>query len=264
VLVPASFTSTDSLVPESALIGVSSASQRLRAQLYGAAKQPGHVLLRGEPGTGKGLAARTLHAWGSAPGPFVRLSPGKSPGDIAGSLADEDLLVRAFGGTLLIDDLADLPHDAQVGLCALLDRAERQRGGLPFRIVAATRRDLESLVRRGALPETLLGVLGAQTVWLPPLRARPADVPPLGRHFVAAHAKRLGRDAPRLTDAAVAVLAAQRWPGNIRQLEEVMGQLAAAPHPAVIDGPDVERRLGSLRLPANAPGTTVAWSCGTP
>ncbi len=248
-------------------------SKALEADLARIAPSDASVLVVGETGTGKELVARRIHQLSPrGRGPFVAVNCGA----LAESLADAELFGHekgaftgalrtqpgwfeaANGGTLLLDEVGDLPLPLQVKLLRVLQEREvvrvgaRQAVPVDVRIVAATNVDLDGAVAAGRFREDLLFRLNVATVALPPLRARPGDIRPLAVHFLDLYRRRLGRPELTFTSAALTALAAYGWPGNIRELENVV-------HNAVLlaRGPRIEvdelRLTRALRLPAEAP-----------
>ncbi len=197
------------------------------------------VVLLGETGTGKEVLARAIHH--SSPRsakPFVPVNCGAIPGELleselfghvrgafSGAVADKTgLFEAATGGTLLLDEVAELPHPLQVKLLRVLQDGEVRRVGatrsvaLDVRVIAATHKDLGALVDMGLFRADLYYRIKVLSVRLPALRERGEDVLPLARHFLS-----LDREPPRqLTAAAEELLLAYRWPGNIRELSNAM------------------------------------------
>jgi NtrC-family two-component system response regulator AlgB len=201
------------------------------------------VLLRGESGTGKGVLARALHARSArAARPFVTVHCpslsaellesdlfGHVRGAFTGAVADKAGKVDAAdGGTLLLDEIGDLPLALQPKLLRLIQDKEYERVGEPVarsadvRLVAATNRDLEAEVRAGRFREDLFYRLNVIEITLPPLRARRRDVQPLARHFLGFFAQRSGKAVIGFTSEAEAALAAYPWPGNVRELRNAV------------------------------------------
>jgi len=201
------------------------------------------VLLRGETGTGKELLARRVHRLSRrSGGPFVVVNCGALPA----SLVESELFghekgaftgaaarrlgrfERASGGTLFLDEVGELSLDAQVKLLRALQEGEVERLGgdraiaVDVRIVAATHRPLEAMVEGGAFRADLYYRLNVFPVVVPPLRERPEDLEPLVEHLLARAAARLGRRIPRVPPAALARLAGYAWPGNARELANVL------------------------------------------
>jgi DNA-binding NtrC family response regulator len=210
------------------------------------------VLLLGESGTGKELFARALHAMSRrASGPFVAVNCAAIPeslienelfgherGAFTGAHRREaGRFERARGGTLLLDEIGELPLPVQGKILRVLEERtyERVGGGEPqradVRLVAATNRDLEAMVESGDFRSDLYFRLSVFPLELPPLRERASDVAPLARHLIARLAERHGLAAAELTPAALEVLAAEPWPGNVRQLANVL-ERAAILHPS--------------------------------
>jgi len=202
------------------------------------------VVLLGETGTGKEVLARALHlASARASSPFVPVNCGAIPGELleselfghvrgafSGAVADKPgLFETAAGGTLLLDEIADLPSPLQVKLLRVLQDGEVRRVGatrsiaMDVRVIAATHKDLETLVETGAFRADLYYRLKVFSLRLPALRERKDDIVPLARHFLA-----IERDPPReLTPATEELLRSYRWPGNIRELSNAMRYASA-------------------------------------
>ena len=199
------------------------------------------VLLRGESGTGKELVARAIHHYSRRAGrPFVAVSAAAIPGTLLeselfgherGAFTDArerklGKLELAHGGTLFLDEIGDMPADLQTKLLrALQERAIERVGGtepirIDVRVLAATNRDLEAMMREGRFREDLFYRLNVVTVNLPPLRERRRDIPLLVEHFLSKHATELGERgvAPEALDRLVG----HDWPGNVRELENVV------------------------------------------
>ena len=215
------------------------------------------VLLAGESGTGKELFARALHALSArAAGPFVALNCAAIPeallenelfgherGAFTGAHRREPgRFERARGGTLFLDEVGELPLPLQGKLLRVLEERvyERVGGGEPqradVRLVAASNRDLRAMVDAGALRADLYFRLGVFPLELPPLRERASDVPALARHLLARLAERHRLPPAELTAAGAELLAAQPWPGNVRQLGNVL-ERALILHPGERLGP---------------------------
>ena len=201
------------------------------------------VLIQGESGTGKELVARAIHDNGPrSAGPLVVVNCGAVPdalleselfGHVKGAFtgADRDrdgLVVRARSGTLFLDELGELPLPMQVKLLRVLQEREvRPLGGakavpVDFRLVCATNRNLAEEVRRGSFREDLFYRVSVIDVVLPPLRDRVDDIPALAQHLLALSSERTARPPPELTRQALRKLMGFSWPGNVRQLENVL------------------------------------------
>jgi len=231
------------------------------------------VLVRGETGTGKEIAAQLLHDEGPrASAPLVAVNCAAIPADLAESelfghvrgaftgahREHTGAFARADGGTLLLDEVAELPLLVQAKLLRVLELgvvspvgAEQERV-VHARVVAATHRDLEQMVADGEFREDLFFRLGVLTVQMPPLRERPADIPLLLAHFAREAAQVLGRSVSlsrRAQEAAVQYA----WPGNVRGLRNAVLR-AAVLADGQIQACDL---LPSVRAPTTAPGETI-------
>ncbi|GMV44116.1 MAG: sigma-54-dependent Fis family transcriptional regulator [Myxococcales bacterium] len=216
------------------------------------------VLLSGESGTGKEVAARAIHEWSSrAKAPFVAVNCAA----LAPSLVESELfghergaftgarerkrgrLEVADGGTLLLDEVGELDPGLQVKLLRVLQERRFERVGgtqtveVDVRIVAATNRDLPRLVESGSFRLDLYHRIAVFPIHLPPLRERPEDLQPLADALLARAARALGRGRLTLTDEARQWLAAQRWPGNIRELANALERAAILADGALVDTP---------------------------
>jgi len=207
------------------------------------APYPSTVLLTGESGTGKEAVARAVHrASPRRDAPFVAVNCGAIPENLLESelfghekgaftgadRAREGLFAEADRGTLFLDEIGELPHPLQVKLLrALQERRVRRVGSsaerpVDVRVLAATSRDLVEEVQAGRFRDDLFYRINVVQIHLPPLRARPEDVPLLADHFLRRHAGRLGIPYHELPAGLVPVLAAYAWPGNVRELENVV------------------------------------------
>jgi transcriptional regulator with PAS, ATPase and Fis domain len=252
--------------PFARLAGDSAVVARLRHALRRIARADATVLLRGETGTGKGLAARLLHDASSRAGaPFAHvdcaaLAPsvieselfGHERGAFTGAdAARAGRLEAAARGTLFLDEIAELEPRLQAKLLrALQDRAFERVGGtrtlaLTARVVAATHRDLRRAVAEGAFRADLYFRLQVCEVTLPPLRERLGDLPVLVARGLEAIAARAGRAAPRTTAGFLDVLARHAWPGNVRELENLIERVVVHDEDGVLDAADAETGLDS-------------------
>ena len=228
---------------ELGFVGRSAAAARLRADLRRAAASDAPVLLTGESGTGKELAARALHGLSARRGaPFVAVNCAAIPEPLleselfghrrgAWTGADRDrpgLLRAATGGTLFLDEVGDTSPAMQAKLLRALQEGEvRPVGGeqpvaVDVRVVAATHRDLGAAVAEGWFRGDLYYRLAVLPIRVPALRERPEDVRPLAEHFLASAAGAAGRGPRGFTAGAVRALEAAAWPGNVRQLQNVV------------------------------------------
>jgi len=200
------------------------------------------VLITGESGTGKELVARALHRHSPrAAKPFIALNTAAIPKDLLeselfgherGAFTGAQAMRRgrfeqADGGTLFLDEIGDMPPDLQTRLLRVLSDGQFYRVGghqpikVNVRVIAATHQDLEARVRQGLFREDLFHRLNVIRLKLPALRERREDIPLLARYFLGKSARELGVEAKRLSEAAMKYLAAQDFPGNVRQLENL-------------------------------------------
>ncbi len=236
-------------------------SQAVLDQIGRVALSDAPILIIGETGTGKELVARHLHAQSERKGPFVAVNCGA----VTQSLAESELFGHqagsftgasetrvgwfeaANGGTLFLDEIGDLPAALQVKLLRVLQEREVVRVGsrkpiaLDVRLVAATNVDLAEAVAAGRFRLDLFYRLNVITLNLPPLRERPGDILPLAEHFLDAYRRRLNLDVRALAADAVHTLRQYAWPGNIRELENVM-------HSALLLASDDVIRAHDLRF----------------
>jgi two-component system nitrogen regulation response regulator GlnG len=257
---------TDDQLP---LIGRSPAMQeiyRVLARLMGTDLT---VMITGESGTGKELVARALHDYGKRRnGPFVAINMAAIPrelieselfghekGAFTGATArSTGRFEQAQNGTLFLDEIGDMPLEAQTRLLRVLQEGEYTTvgGRMPIktdvRIIAATHRDLRTLIRQGQFREDLFYRLNVVPIRLPPLRERTEDIPDLIRHFLA-QAVAQGLPAKTMDPAAMERLKWYRWPGNVRELENLVRRLAALYSQQVIGVDVIETEIADA-LPA--------------
>jgi len=212
------------------------------------------VLILGESGTGKDLVARALHDLGRRrDGKFVVINLAAVPRErVEAELfgkgnGDVGKLVEADGGTLLLDEIGDMPLDAQTRLLRVFDGADPainpRTGRKPnVRVIAAANRDLRSLVREGLFREDLYFRLNVAPVRLPPLRERTEDIPDLARTFLL-RAHREGLPAKTIDAGALDRLKAHGWPGNVRELENLVRRVCALYAEEMITARIIEREL---------------------
>jgi two-component system response regulator AtoC len=237
------------------MLGESPAMRQAYATLQRAAQSTATVLVRGESGTGKELVARAIHdASPRANQPFVKIDCTAFPetlldselfgyerGAFTGAVSRKPGRVElADKGTLFLDEIGELSLPLQAKLLRLLqDRKFERLGGtktmdVDVRFVAATHRDLENMVERKVFRLDLFYRLNVVPLWLPPLRARREDIEVLAQHFCAASAKANGKGEVRIDASALKFLRSQRWPGNVRQLQNFIERLVVlAPGPVI-------------------------------
>jgi two-component system, NtrC family, nitrogen regulation response regulator GlnG len=249
------------------------------------------VLINGESGTGKELVARALHDFGKRKnGPFVAINMAAIPRELIESElfghekgaftgANQRSVGRfeqAEGGTLFLDEIGDMPMEAQTRLLRVLQQGEYTTvgGRTPIktnvRIVAATNKDLRGLIQTGLFREDLYFRLNVVPLRLPPLRERAGDVPDLARHFFTL-AEKEGMQRKQLDSAALERLKAYSWPGNIRELENLIRRLAALYPHDVVTGPAIDAELeiplprehaASVPIKANGSGSLSGFMEG--
>ena len=228
---------------EDALIGQSRAMQEIFKEIGRVAAKPVNVLVRGETGTGKELVARALYQHSGRSGaPFVAVNCAAIPetmleselfGHERGAFTGAEArrigrFEQASGGTLFLDEIGDLSPGTQVKLLRVLqERIIHRLGGkesvpTDVRIIAATHRDLEAMMRARQFREDLYYRLNVVMIQLPPLRERAEDIPELVRYFLRKHGADLGHASPAIQPEALEILRAQPWPGNVRELENVV------------------------------------------
>jgi formate hydrogenlyase transcriptional activator len=262
------------------IVGESTALRHVLNQVEAVAPTDATVLILGETGTGKELIARALHDLSPRrERTFVKLNCAAIPtglleselfghekGAFTGAIGQKvGRFELAHQGTLLLDEVGDIPPELQPKLLRVLQEQEFERLGgtktikVDVRLVAATHRDLARMVADGRFREDLYYRLNVFPVMLPPLRERPGDIPRLVRHFTQRFARRMGRQIEAIPSAVMEALVRYPWPGNIRELQNVIER-------AVIlsPGPSLQVALGDLQrppapaqalVPAAAPGT---------
>jgi two-component system nitrogen regulation response regulator GlnG len=224
------------------------------------------VLITGESGTGKELVALALHRHSSRSAkPFVAINTAAMPKDLLeselfgherGAFTGAQAMRRgrfeqAEGGTLFLDEIGDMPAELQTRLLRVLSDGQFYRVGghqpikANVRVIAATHQDLEERVRLGLFREDLFHRLNVIRLRLPSLRERHEDIPLLAKHFLANSARELGVEGKRMSDAAIDYLAAQDFPGNVRQLENLCHWLTVMAPTQTIEVADLPAELRS-------------------
>jgi len=258
------------------LVGRSAAMQEIYRTVARLTTTDLTVMITGESGTGKELVARALHDYGKRrSGPFVAINMAAIPrelieselfgherGAFTGALnRGVGRFEQAAGGTLFLDEIGDMPPEAQTRLLRVLQEGEfttvggRQPIKANVRIVAATHRDLRQAIRAGQFREDLFYRLNVVPIRLPPLRERIEDIPLLARHFLE-RARAAGLPAKQLDSGALERLKAHPWPGNARELENLMRRLAALYPQEIIGADAVASELAEAAAPAEeAPRT---------
>jgi DNA-binding NtrC family response regulator len=229
--------------PQGEFVGTSATLMRVQEQLRLVAPAELTILILGETGTGKGLAARAVHEWGPRPNqPFVHVTCGAMPDSLVESElfghergaftgASQRQLGKvelAAGGTLFLDEIGDLPAAAQAKLLRLLEERTFERVGgtqvlqADVRVVAATNRDLRQMIADGEFRQDLFFRLQGFEIHLPPLRERREDIPLLALYFVGPMAAHLHKPVAEISPAAEASLLRHDWPGNVRELQHAI------------------------------------------
>ncbi|HEY6308127.1 MAG TPA: sigma-54 dependent transcriptional regulator [Candidatus Angelobacter sp.] len=230
------------------------------------------VLIGGESGVGKDLVARAIHQNSRrASGPFIKINSTAVPdtlfeselfgfekGAFTGAMtAKPGKFELADKGTLFLDEIGDVPIPIQVKLLRVLQEREFERLGgtrtikVDVRLIAATNRDLRAALEEGTFREDLYYRLNVVPIDIPPLRDHKEDIPDLVNHFFARFARENGKEIQQITPAALKVLTEYHWPGNVRQLENIMERAVALSSGPVLDAGDIH--LDARPLPG-APG----------
>jgi two-component system response regulator AtoC len=231
------------LPPDAVIFGSSPAMGKIRQKLEKAAGANIAVLLRGQSGTGKEVLAKLIHSQSPLRnGPFVKVSCPAIPGTLIESELfgyEKGAFTGAYGakpgrielahrGTLFLDEIGDLDPSIQVKLLQLLQDGEFNRIGaagdrrIDVRFICATNRLLEREMENGNFRQDLFYRINVLTIHIPPLRDRRDDIPTLVDHFLRMYTRRLGRPAPPVSERLLADLTKYSWPGNIRELENLI------------------------------------------
>jgi two-component system response regulator PilR (NtrC family) len=245
------------------LIGGAAAMERLREMILRVARSQAPVHIFGESGTGKELVARMIHGSGPrAEGPFVPVNCGAIPselmeseffghkrGSFTGAVTDKiGLIPSAEGGTLFLDEVADLPLHMQVKLLRVIQEksvrpiGEQREAPIDVRILSATHKNLVDLVAQSKFREDLFYRINVIELRVPALRERAEDIPDLADAIVRRLSRRLGMDAPTLTPEALDLLQNFPFPGNVRELENVLERALALCNDGRIDVGDLQLR----------------------
>lgn len=246
------------------LIGESRVMKRVFATIERAAKVSATVLITGESGTGKELVARAIHYSSKrSSAPFVPVNCGGIPeglleselfGYVKGAFTGANETRAGFfqtaeGGSIFLDEISETSLSMQVKLLRVLQDKEVRMVGdtkaykVDVRIMAATNKDLLSLVQKGAFREDLFFRLNVLTIVVPPLREREDDILLLANHFLEKFAREMGRTVPRFSDEALQILRRYEWPGNVRELENLIQRLLVMCDSDTIDVPDLPSHM---------------------
>ncbi|TLZ43064.1 MAG: sigma-54-dependent Fis family transcriptional regulator [Gammaproteobacteria bacterium] len=256
------------------LLGSSAAMEQLREMIVRVARSQAPVHICGESGTGKELAARMIHESGARrEGPFVPVNCGAIPtelmeselfghkrGSFTGAVADKKGLVQsAEGGTLFLDEVADLPLHMQVKLLRLVQEktvrpiGEPREESVDVRILSATHKDLADLVAQGLFREDLFYRINVIELRVPALRERSADIPEIAEAILTRLARRMNATVPTLSAETVQTLQAYRYPGNVRELENVLERALTLSTTGSITPEHIRLRAGARPAAAEPP-----------
>jgi DNA-binding NtrC family response regulator len=254
----------DAAAAPSPIVGVSAAIKRVRDLISSVAGTDATVLIKGESGTGRKLAARAIHA--ASPrryGPLVAVNCGAlaeglleselfghEKGAFAGALyRHSGKFEMASGGTLFLDEIGAIGAKVQVELLRVIEEKVVTRAGgrapipVDFRVVSATDEDVEALVQRGDFREDLFRRLNVFSVGMPPLRARPEDIAPLAEFFLDRFTRAMTRKPMRFSRGATEALLAHSWPGNVRELQNAVERAVVIGKPPFIEASDLPIRV---------------------
>lgn len=242
------------------LIGDSHGMQKVFRAIAKAATVDATVLITGESGTGKELVARAIHYHGAAgAAPFVPVNCAGIPeglveselfGHVKGAFTGATttragFFITADHGTIFLDEIGELTTATQAKLLRILEDRQVQMVGasrtreVDVRVIAATNKDLQTLVKKGVFRDDLFFRLNVITIDLPPLRERGDDILLLVHHFAAKFARQNGKPVPTFSDRAVSALRSYHWPGNVRELENLIQRVVVMTDGPKIDTPDL-------------------------
>ncbi len=261
------------------LVGSSDQMNTIFAVIEQVADTPSTVLITGESGTGKELVAKALHEQSSRKGePFIKINCAAIPktlmeselfgyekGAFTGATSSKPgRFELADGGTLFLDEIGEIPVEMQVKLLRAIQESEFERvGGIKtlkvnVRLITATNRDLEQEIQRGNFREDLYYRLNVVPLQIPPLRFRKGDIPLLVEHIIKKFNERLKKNITGIADDALSALEGHSWPGNIRELENVLERTILFCKAERIERADLQ--LGSGGEPPALPRTTSSGS----
>jgi PAS domain S-box-containing protein len=260
------------------IVGESAGLRQVLKQIETVAPTDATVLIQGETGTGKELLARAIHRLsGRSERTFIKLNCAAIPaglleselfghekGAFTGAIARKmGRLELAHEGTLFLDEVGEMPLDLQPKLLRALQEREIERlgGNRPIsvnvRLIAATNRDLAQMVAEKQFRSDLFYRLKVFPIFAPPLRERQGDIPVLVRHFVAAHSRRMGKTIETITDETMRALTKWGWPGNIRELENLLERAVILTRGPVLYVPLAELKVAEQEAAEIAEGATL-------
>jgi DNA-binding NtrC family response regulator len=255
------------------IIGNSPAMQQVFSRMEKIVHTDSTILILGESGTGKELVAKAIHFNGPRrEKPFIAINCGAIPADLleselfghargafTGAVADKPgKFEAANGGTIFLDEIGTMPMHLQMKLLRVLQEHEVERVGtnqkikLNVRVISATNANIEDEVKRGAFREDLYYRLNVIPILLPPLRERREDIAVLARHFLLKSCKEMNRPLMSISPVAMQALEAYDWPGNVREMENVIERAVALTDGEVIEKRDLPVSIGSID--ESAPG----------
>jgi DNA-binding NtrC family response regulator len=261
------------------LIGESEVMRKVLRAIEKAASSSATILITGESGTGKELVARGIHYNSSrASAPFVPINCGGIPealleselfGYVKGAFTGAVETRAGFfqiadGGTIFLDEVSETSLSMQVKLLRVLQDkevimvGERHPQRVDVRIIAATNKDLLSLVQKETFREDLYYRLNVITIEIPPLRERGEDILLLVKHFASKFSKEFGKPSPRFSESALHVLESYYWPGNVRELENIIQRLIVMSEENIIEVPDLPSLMRFSALRGFSPRQTLA------
>ncbi|TXH04800.1 MAG: nitrogen regulation protein NR(I) [Nevskiaceae bacterium] len=268
-------------IPPAAIIGEAPAMQDVFRAIGRLSQSQITVLITGESGTGKELVARALHVNSlRAQKPFIAINTAAIPKDLMESeffghergaftgaaTQRKGRFEQADGGTLFLDEIGDMPADLQTRLLRVLQDGQFYRVGgvapikVDVRVIAATHQDLEALVKEGRFREDLYHRINVIRIRVPPLRERKEDIPLLMRHFLAKAAQEIKTEPKRLQPEVMARLSEFRWPGNVRQMENIGRWLTVMAPGQDIHLQDLPPEINDISpsIPASTPAVVPA------
>lgn len=266
------------LEPVPIIIGESPSIKKIKELIKQVAPTDAAVLIQGESGTGKELVARAIHSLSKrARGPFVPVNCAAIPeslmeselfgyekGAFTGASSPRPGKIEmAEGGTLFLDEIGDMPYPLQAKLLRTLESGEIQRLGsnkikhVDFRLISATNRELELLVREGKFREDLFYRIDVVRIEIPPLRERREDIPRLVEHFIKEFSEKHHKTVKAVSPEVMRVFLEYRWPGNVRELRNVVEQMIVT-----AQGPELTLELLPQRLKKREEGDKIVLPVG--